>query len=430
MTLKLLAVGDLHLGRRPTRLPADRVARADDYSPAEAWRRSVDLAIREGVEAVLLAGDVVESRYDYFEALPRLQTGVAALARAGIQTFVVSGNHDVNVLPPLIDRVPNAHLLGRDGQWEAVQLGGNERSGGQQATLWGWSFPAERVRHSPLAQLPADRGSGPRLGLLHCDRDQADSPYAPVTSEALRDTRFDAWLLGHIHQPDRLDGHNPSGYLGSVVGLDAGEPGARGPWLIDIADGQIQRFEHRPLAPLRWDRIDVDIGGTTSEGEVVQRLNTRLEALARVVDTTDDRPDLMGLRLRFVGDCDLTETDIEPAVPKPNHSMGLPGVDGSIQWFVESWRIDTRPVTPLSRLAERDDQPGLLARRLLVLERDAADAERLALLEAADRHLQGMPGHAGWSQLPGPWPDRQTLADWLRESGQNALRAMLAQERN
>ncbi|KAF0284204.1 metallophosphoesterase family protein [Spiribacter roseus] len=428
MTLKLLAVGDLHLGRRPTRLPADLAARADDYSPAEAWRRSVDLAIHEGAEAVLLAGDVVESRHDYFEALPRLQTGVAALSRAGIQTFAVSGNHDVNILPPLIDRVPDAHLLGRNGRWESVQLG--DPGHGDSATLWGWSFPAERVRHNPLTQLPDDRRTGLRLGLLHCDRDQADSPYAPVTGETLRDARFDAWLLGHIHQPDGLDVDNASGYLGTVVGLDAGEPGARGPWLIEVADGHIQRFEQRPLAPLRWERIDIDIGGAAGEADVVQRLDARLEALARALDRADDRPDLIGLRLRFTGDCDLVETDITPAVPQTDHSMELPGLDGTIRWFVESWRIDTRPVTPLSRLAERDDQPGLLARRLLVLERDATDADRAALLEAADRHLQSMPGHAGWSQLPGPWPDRQRLADWLRESGQNALRAMLAQERD
>lgn len=429
MSLKLLAVGDLHLGHRPARLPADLVSRAADFSPAAAWRRTVDLAIREGVAAVLLAGDVAESSHDYFEALPRLQTGIAELTRAGIKTLAVSGNHDVNVLPRLIDRVPDAHLLGRNGQWESVHL--RDPSGGSDtsATLWGWSFPTDRVHTSPLTQLPPDPGTGPLIGLLHCDRDQAASPYAPVTSDELRRTRFDAWLLGHIHQPDPLAPTRPSGYLGTVVGLDAGEPGPRGPWLIEISGGHIQRFEQRTIAPLRWERIDVDLSDTASSAEVTQRLSDGLTALATQLGKARERPELVALRIRLTGDCDLTEADIRAAMPETDRSLSLPGAT-AIQWFVESWRIDTRPVTPLERLAERDDQPGLLARRLLILQRDPDDADRRALLEAAAQHLRSAADKPRWGQLPGDPPDTHSVAEWLRESGQNALRAMLAQERD
>lgn len=428
MTLKILAVGDLHLGHRPTRLPDDLAPRSGDFSPAAAWRRTVDLAIRERVAAVLLAGDVAESSHDYFEALPRLQTGIADLASAGIQTFAVSGNHDVNVLPRLLERVPGARLLGRDGQWESVRLTDPSGDSHDSATLWGWSFPTERVTTSPLAQLPSDRGTGPLLGLLHCDRDQARSPYAPVTSDELRGARFDAWLLGHIHQPDPLTAKQPTGYLGTVVGLDAGDPGPRGPWLIEIAGGSIQRFDQRTIAPMRWERIDVDLSDATRGEEVIQRLSDRLARLATRLGDDRDQPDLVALRLRLTGECDLTERDIRAAMPETDRSLGLPGAS-SIQWFIESWHIDTRPVTPLTRLAERDDQPGLLARRLLILQRDADDPDRRLLLEAATQHLESAAARSRWEQLPGSPPDTEIVAEWLRESGQNALRAMLAQER-
>jgi DNA repair protein SbcD/Mre11 len=66
-----------------------------------------------------------------------------------------------------------------------------------------------------------------------------------------------AWLLGHIHQPDQLDGKRPIGYLGSVSALRASETGARGPWLIRIEDNQVQASQI-PLAPLRFESMNID----------------------------------------------------------------------------------------------------------------------------------------------------------------------------
>ncbi len=427
MTIKLLAVGDLHLGRRPSRLPENLSARIDDFSPATAWERVIDLAVRERVQAVLLAGDVAESTQDYFEALPRLQAGAARLNGAGIQLLAISGNHDVDILPRLIDEVPEARLLGAGGEWESVGIAGVGNDDPEQVTIWGWSFPAPRVSESPIATLPASPGPGPHLGLLHCDRDQSQSPYAPVTSEQLRSTGFDAWLLGHIHQPDALHAQQATGYLGSVAGLDAGEPGPRGPWLLEIRDGRIQHLEQRPLAPLRWERVDVDISGAASGAAVATALSRRLEALGADLTRGVDWPDLVALRIRLVGECDLTREAIEAELPDNARAMGLPGT-GQIQWFLEHLRIDTRPTIPLSRLAERDDQPGLLARRLLTLQRAGDDPERRALLEAARQHLQSSMADSRWRQLPGDDPGPESIADWLRERGQDALRAMLAQE--
>ena len=52
--MKLLVTADLHIGRRCSKLPAD-VAR--DHAPVEMWRRIVDFAIEEQVDALLIAGD-------------------------------------------------------------------------------------------------------------------------------------------------------------------------------------------------------------------------------------------------------------------------------------------------------------------------------------------------------------------------------------
>ena len=98
--MKLLAIGDIQLGRIPSRLPEELAGRAHGLGPAEAWHWAVDAAIAAGAKAVLLAGDVVERADDFFEAYRELSRGVKRLADADIAIIGVAGNQagDLNQL--------------------------------------------------------------------------------------------------------------------------------------------------------------------------------------------------------------------------------------------------------------------------------------------------------------------------------------------
>ncbi|MEX0384092.1 UNVERIFIED_CONTAM: DNA repair exonuclease [Spiribacter pallidus] len=428
MTIKLLAAGDLHLGRRPGRLPDAVSGHAIDYAPAEAWQRLIDCAIGEAVDAVILAGDVVESSRDYFEALPRLQRGIQQLTAAGIRICLVSGNHDVEVLPRLIQRVPDAELLGAEGEWQAVEVYDRARS--DSVVLWGWSFPQPRVERSPLVDFPGARPGRLNVGVLHCDRDQLQSPYAPVSGQALADSGVDVWLLGHIHQPDSLSATSPYGYLGTVCGLDAGDQGPRGPWRIDVTNGEISRFEQRALAPIQWTPLRVDLTGTDSVDGIEGRLLTAFEkALGTAPEQAARAPDLYALQVTLTGESDYTDGDVAAALPNRDQVHECPaGYAG--QWFLERWTLETQPTIALSQLARRDDQPGLLARRLEILARPATDPERQSILQSAARVANDAQRQGQWQRLPGQVPDAETIAEWLQQRGLAALRAMLAAERD
>ena len=111
--MKILAVGDIHLGRTPSRRPPE--LHAPDLGPAEGWRRTVDAALELDVQAVLLAGDVVDREDDFFEAYRTLEGGVRRLADADIDVIGVAGNHDVMVPPRLVRHIPRFRLLGGAG---------------------------------------------------------------------------------------------------------------------------------------------------------------------------------------------------------------------------------------------------------------------------------------------------------------------------
>ncbi len=418
--MKLLAVGDLHLGRRPSRLPAALAARAADLGPAAAWGRLVEQALAQQVHAVVLAGDLVEREDDFFEAYRDLHAGVSRLTEAGIRVLGVAGNHDVQVLPRLAAQLPAFELLGQAGQWQAVDLEG----AGERLRLWGWSFPSKQVPRSPLADQHFPQAPGLSLGLLHCDRDASASPYAPVTSAELNAAGLDGWLLGHIHQPDALRAEHLQGYLGCVTGMDPGEHGPRGPWLIAIERGRIASCQQWLLAPLCYERLDLDLTAITHPEAAQDLLLPALSALETNLAARLHPPEAVALRLRLLGSTAHGAAAANSFADSLRDQ--LPVANSPRHYFLERVIDATTPVIPLTQLAERADPLGLLAQRLLLLDAPETDANRQALIARARQHLTQQLQAPHWRELlPAALADDAIVAQ-LRRAGRAALAELLA----
>lgn len=387
--MKILAVGDMHLGRTPSRLPDELRSQARKLGPVGAWRRTVQAAIDRSVTAVLLAGDLVDREDDFFEAYRELAAGVRRLMEKGIKVIAVAGNHDVKVLPRLAQQIPEFRLLGEGGEWEHCTIA----AAGESITLWGWSFPQARVAHSPLANARFARQPGINLGLLHCDLGASDSPYAPVRRLELEQAGLDGWLLGHIHKPDALAAPSPNGYLGSLTGLHRGETGQRGPWLMTIANGRISTMEHLPLAPLRWERLPVALDGLEAPEDAVGRISQELAEL----DGRMGQAAAVGLQVCFTGRSGLGAK--AEAILQNEHRGWFPAQASDRRYFIESILVATRPEIDLARLAERQDPLGLLAQRLLLLEQPQGHAQRDQLIALAQERLNRQWQAPRWGDL-------------------------------
>ena len=423
--MKILAVGDIHLGRTPSRLPDELADRARDLGPAGAWKRTVDVAIGAKVKAVLLAGDVVERENDFFEAYRELEQGVRRLTESGIEVIGVAGNHDVKVLPRLTEHIPEFRLLGKDGQWESCRIADNADS----ITLWGWSFPRKEVRTSPLGKHSFKCDAGINLGLLHCDRDAVNSPYAPVSNRELQQAGIDGWLLGHIHKPDALSIESPNGYLGSLTGLDRSETGPHGPWLIGIDGGRIESVEQLPLAPLRWESLDVDLEGIGEPTEAKGRILTTLQDLDHQITETSSSqdlafaPDAVGVRITLRGRTRFTSAVLDE-ISGTWEEVIYTGTDNR-NYFIERIGADTRPEIDLEELAGQATPPGLLAQRLLWLDEPEGHPGRDDLVAKARQRLRDQGQQPAWTGLHAGEPDP---VEWLRKAGLSALDQLLAQD--
>lgn len=360
---RILFTGDIHLGRHPSRIP--EALDGPQFSPRTVWMETVREAVDRDVDAVLLSGDVVDRENRYFEAYGAFEEGAVSLAEAGISVVAVAGNHDFDVLPRMIEELDldAVSLLGDDGRWERTTI---ERDGEPLLCVDGWSFPDEHVLTSPFDEYDLDPGPEvPVIGLLHADLDARGSDYAPVMTDALRETHASAWLLGHIHKPILDDGTDPLVlYPGSLQPLDPGEPGAHGPWMLSVDESGITAAEQIPIANVRYDEFEIDVEGIEDPMEVPSKASDAFDEYVRY-EADSGAVEVLLARVRLTGraPCHADLVDRQQALVDQ-----LELKRKGISICIESIEVDTRPAVDLQRLADDETPVGYLAELLLTLE--------------------------------------------------------------
>jgi exonuclease SbcD len=278
--LLLLHLADVHLERAfqwlgPERGPARRQELRNTLTEAVA------LAVRERVDALVIAGDLFE-RENAGPALgDYLSTTFARLHPTPV--LIAPGNHDYVSPGSLYDRVTwpaNVHVF-RGTTLQPLPLA--------DGTIWGRAFVAADCPQSPLAGFAAP-GDGPHLGLFHADVVEAGaaSPYAPLDPAALAASGLAFAMLGHVHA-GRIDRARGFAYPGSLVPLDLSETGAHTALRITASAGG---WEFDPVVLTHRQALTetLDLSGIATFADLRQQIDAH-------------RLDWEGqdLRLRLVG---------------------------------------------------------------------------------------------------------------------------------
>ncbi|MYB35061.1 MAG: DNA repair exonuclease [Gammaproteobacteria bacterium] len=437
-TLTILAIGDIHLGTVPSQLPenlSETGFTKQDLTPAAAWKSAVDFAISNQVDAVLLAGDVVESTNARFEAMVPLEQGVQQLIKHDIRVIAVAGNHDTDALPRLAKLIDGFCLLGEHGKWEKTVL---SKDGKPVAAIIGWSFPERHVCDNPTATLDQQTlGLASqalcKIGLLHGDLDASGGRYAPVKTADLRSSGFDAWLLGHIHKPSLLQtavhsGQEPIGYLGSLVGLDPTETGPHGPWILNISATGIDAIRQIPIAPLRWEQMSIPIDHVENTEDLADFLLEQATQAVQQVNESGPTPHMLGIRATLTGQCSCHK-EIQTWIEK-REFKNLQRLVGNTWIFYNKVINFTDTQIDLEEIASGDDPAALLAQRICTLENNQPGAKEL--IEQGRVQLEGTARQSCWIPVDEHRNAVDVLSDeYLREllirAGKSALHNMLDQ---
>lgn len=413
MPTRLLAIGDIHLGRTLRRLP-DRLQSAN-LGPAAALRTAVDTALSLRVSAVLLAGDVADREHDLYHAHGVLTDELGRLGTAGIPVLAVAGNHDHETLPRLARALPDLQIVGHGGTWESVRIVGD----GGPVDVLGWSFPSRHHTASPALGLPRVDGGVPTVGLLHADLDAVRSNYAPVKHQELEAAGPVRWLLGHIHQPSLSPDHGLPGYLGSLVGLHPNETGPRGPWLVSVDSGHVA-LEHLQHAAMRWVHCELPVDELADpRDELLARLNDTLREAATAPTQPLDGALAVGVRITLVGraadHAALTDM-LDELPPEPMHVTV-----GDQVVFLDAVTCHAHPMHDLDDLARHDNPPGLLARELLALQQGQARTR----LDQARARLRTVDLHGSFGALTDRTHTDEQLTEQLLQAGYAVLDRLL-----
>ncbi len=274
--VRILHSADLHLGgpvAAPDRAMAESAARARE----KGLRRMVELVREQGVELVLLAGDVFHTPRPPLGAQLALQEACLSWVEAGARVFIAPGNHDPLVAGSVWD------------SWEppeGVYVFPAEPSGLEleELGLWlaGAGHDSEHVERDLAAALPPPPPGLTGLALLHADlpssrRDDAHHPYAPTRLETLRAAPFAYWALGHWHKPQELCPRPRVVMAGTHQGAHLDEDGPRGVWLVELQGGAVNS-RLVPLAPLAF--ADVTLEGLEGVTDPLRLLDLVRERLA------------------------------------------------------------------------------------------------------------------------------------------------------
>lgn len=425
--MKLLCAGDLHIGRRSSKLPDSLDGPA--HSCAAAWDAVVETALAERVDVVALSGDLVDQANRFFEAIGPLERGLRRLLAAGIDTFAVAGNHDHHVLPQLAETLASErfHLLGHDGRWERRTV---ERDGRPTLHVDGWSFPSEHVAENPLDTYdPPPAGGTPVLGLLHADLDQPGSQYGPVTLSDLQRQPVTLWLLGHIHAGAiyAREGAPPVIYPGSPQAMDPGETGVHGVVLAEIDRSGRVTTRRIPLSSVCYLALDVDMRDVETDDDARDRV---YGALREAVERDEHRYE----RLACLS-CRLTLTGRTPLHGRLRQILGAAEEDlnltapSGLEAVVERIDYQTRPALDLEQLAARNDPPGEVARVIQAIEAGEAREQYGELVDGTLRQLRSIHRSRFFQDLPADAePDEADALGFLQAEAWSLLDALIAQK--
>lgn len=293
MRVRFLQISDLHLGGGVSpalELDAARAARLRE-APLAALRAACDLARAEGVEAILVPGDLFDA--EAVEAAAINEAVGLLNTVAPIPVVIAPGNHDAYAADGYYSRA-FLRARGRSVWGDHVQIFDDDEprrvplAGRPDVVLTGSCFTGNvTADERPLARaLPAD-ASALNLLLLHGSREgfaTGRKVTCPFSDAELLAQPFDYTALGHYHSHATIrdaSGTVRAAYAGCPQGRGLDETGDKGALLVSVSrEGGVRRVEveFHPLARHRIHLLEIDVTGFDSVGALTAALESRLAA--------------------------------------------------------------------------------------------------------------------------------------------------------
>lgn len=409
--MKFIHAADLHIDSPMRGLNTYDGAPVDQLRGAtrKALIGLVDLALREKVDLVLLAGDIFDRDLGDFRAALFFREQLVRLVEANIRVFIVKGNHDAEgQISKRLPDVSGVHVF-NSRTAECIDI---ERLG---VAIHGRSFP-DRVVGADFIDSYHEPISGRfNIGVLHTSLTgrSGHDPYAPTDVATLTAKNYDYFALGHVHAREVVQESNPRiVFPGNLQGRHVGETGPKGCELVVVEGNSIVSAEHVSLDVVRWHDLTIDATGL----EDITSLATRFHDVCR--DGVAGWEDLLhAMRITVHGESALHGLEardpgsIAAVIQAATQDFGVADL------WIESVRVALRSPVDREVLAQRPDAVGEVVRLV-----DELLADDVALHEWALANLDKLPVlPAGLADIEFGKLTKEQLRALLRDSEATVL---------
>jgi len=266
--MKIIHVADVHLDSKLNRHLDDGRAKERRDELLLTFQRMVQYGDKEGVEAILIAGDLFD--------VPKVSATARGAVLSAIQDhpwitfYYLRGNHDAeSFLRECTDKngkqPKNLKLFSED--WTSYEQQGSD---GTSVVITGAEMNGENKGQLPTSLL-LDQ-SKLNVVMLHGQEvETAGKKDAEVIP--LRDYKnqgIDYLALGHVHAPklEKLDARGVYAYAGCLEGRGFDECGPRGFYLLTVSEGRIGA-EFVPFAKRQVWELPVNAENAMNSADVI-----------------------------------------------------------------------------------------------------------------------------------------------------------------
>ncbi len=289
---------DIHLDS-----PLKGLAAQEGHAPRlirTACRRAfeilVDHAIDQGVAFVVIAGDLYDGTWRDCNTGFFFIRQMARLSDAGIDVYLVYGNHDAESRITRHLTLPdNVHVFGSSAATTFIH-------DGTGTAIHGRSFATPDVTENLVPSYPPPVADVFNIGVLHTGLGGmgGHANYAPCTLADLVARAYDYWALGHVHGSEILHRDPFVVFPGNIQGRHIRETGPKGYARVTVGDGSVD-VTSVAVDVVRWAHVNVDLTGCADHDEALARMRRRIEDAE--AHEADGR--LIACRVEFTGQTEL-----------------------------------------------------------------------------------------------------------------------------
>ncbi|ART75669.1 hypothetical protein B4U37_06340 [Sutcliffiella horikoshii] len=297
--IRFIHAADLHLDspfKGLSHLP-QKIFNQIRKSTFQSLTSLINAAIDYQVDFILLAGDLFDLEQRSLIAQATLRKEFMRLNEAGIQVYIIHGNHDYLTDNHILFKYPdNVHIFTEDVECKPFLKGQEEL-----ACIYGFSYKQRHMTKNMTGYYQIVNKKVPfHIGMLHGNlsgREEHD-PYAPFSISDLLDKEFHYWALGHIHKREILRHQPPIVYPGNIQGRHKKEQGDKGCYLVELFEDGTPKLQYIETSAIHWEELKIPINGIQTVDQLMDETKQAVEAIR-----LDGKGKL--LRLTYTGNGDL-----------------------------------------------------------------------------------------------------------------------------